>query len=229
MNTVKKLCEHQDSVQLMIEISANTNVSFPCKTTSDYINEILDLLLFDIEAKSKNYKKPILSCLFILNNTHYVFKSIKSTVLNELIRDSLLDKIDKIIKKQLDTYRSRQYLTNSSWIPLIEHLMDNTKIQDNKIQTQLTKQQKDSIKEKFRNFNTEFEEAFTTQKNYAIPDVELRAQVIKEVRQILCPMFNRFYDRYTTNVEFTKNVDKYIKYNKEELSVMLEKLFDASS
>jgi hypothetical protein len=107
--------------------------------------------------------------------------------------------------------------------------MDNTKISDSKIQTQLTKQQRDSIKEKFKSFNTEFEEAYTTQKSYAIPDVELRAQVIKEVRQILCPMFNRFYDRYTTNVEFTKNVDKYIKYNKEDLNSLLDKFFDNSA
>jgi hypothetical protein len=45
-------------------------------------------------------------------------------------------------------------------------------------------------------------------------------------------IFNRFkltLGRYTTSLEFTKNVDKYIKWNKEELSVKLDALFDASS
>ena len=39
----------------------------------------------------------------------------------------------------------------------------------------------------------------------------------------------RILFRYTTSLEFTKNVDKYVKWNKEELSAKLDALFDASS
>lgn len=155
----------------------------------DYINKILDLLLLDLEAKAKNYKKPVLASLFILNNAHYTLKSIKGTVLTAVVSPTVMSNIDKMMKKQFDSYRN-------SWIPIIEHLMDNTKINDNgKIVTQLSKAQRDVIKDKFKNFNKDFDDVFATQKNYAIPDPELRTQVIKEVRQILCPMFDRFYDR----------------------------------
>jgi hypothetical protein len=58
--------------------------------------------------------------------------------------------------------------------------------------------------------------------------VELRAQVIKEIKAVLLPLYNRFYDKYT-DVEFSKNPEKYVKYSKEELAGCLEKLFDASS
>jgi hypothetical protein len=74
--------------------------------------------------------------------------------------------------------------------------MDNTKITEGgKISNTLTKAQRETIKEKFKNFNKDFEETFTIQKGYAIPDMDLRIQVIREVRQILCPMFNRFHDK----------------------------------
>ena len=106
--------------------------------------------------------------------------------------------------------------------------MDNTAITTGKISNSLNKQQKEQIKEKFKSFNKEFDEVLLTQKGYAIPDVELRAQVLKEVRVILCPMYNRFHDKYTTAVEFTRNPEKYIKYNKQELESQLEKLFNTS-
>ena len=149
----------------------------------------MEYLIQDIDMKAKLYKKPVLAALFILNNVHYILKSIKGTGLTGIIELSMIENLEKIIKRQLDNYRL-------SWIPLIEHLMDNTKISENgKIVTQLSSKQKEAIKDRFKNFNKDFEEVFTTQKSYAIPDPELRSQVIKEVRQILCPMFDRFYDR----------------------------------
>lgn len=212
----------------MIQSKANcilqsVGVTFPSTSVKEYIGQIMEFLIADIDTKGKMYKKPVLTALFVLNNIHYVLKSIKGTGLTEVMELTMIENMEKIIKKQLDIYRS-------SWIPLIEHLMDNTKISDQgKIVTQLSAKQKDAIKERFTKFNKDFDEAFTTQKAYAIPDPELRSQVIKEVRQILCPMFDRFYDKYTTNLEFTKNIDKYVKYNKEELSAKLDALFDASS
>ena len=154
------------------------------------MNQILEYLIKDIDMKAKLYKKPVLASLFILNNVHYISKSIKGTGLTGTLEPGILENLEKVIKKQLDNYRS-------SWIPLIEHLMDNTKISDSgKIVTQLNSKQKEAIKDRFKSFNKDFEEVFNIQKAYAIPDPELRSQVIKEVRQILCPMFDRFYDRY---------------------------------
>ena len=168
----------------------NVGITFPSTSMKQYINQILEYLIQDIDMKAKLYKKPVLASLFMLNNIHYILKSLKTTGLTSIVEQSIIDNIEKIIKKQLDNYRT-------SWIPIIEHLMDNTKISENgKIVTQLSAKQKDAIKDRFKNFNKDFEEVFTTQKSYAIPDPELRSQVIKEVRQILCPMFDRFYDRY---------------------------------
>ena len=109
MNIAKKVCEYTEAIQLMLDLSQKLNLGFPASTCQEYINKILDLLLIDIEVKAKNYKKPVLACLFILNNAHYILKSVKGTILNDVVDAKTLDRIDKIIKKQLDTYRSRSF------------------------------------------------------------------------------------------------------------------------
>jgi hypothetical protein len=106
MNAVKKICDYTDSIEIMIESPQARNLGFPSTSVKDYTNKLLDLLLLDIEVKAKNYKKPVLSYLFILNNAHYIYKSVKGTVLSEIVDAQIMEKIDKIIKKQLDNYRS---------------------------------------------------------------------------------------------------------------------------
>jgi hypothetical protein len=186
---IKKIFEYNSAIQSMIEENKTGQLGFPGTSTKDYMNKILELLVEDIESKSKSYKKPILSILFSLNNSHYILKSVKGTLLGDLIQSSVIENVESILKKNLDAYRS-------SWVPICEYLMDNQKVEGGKIVTQLSKAQRETIKEKFKGFNKEFEETVISQKGLAIPDVELRVQVIKEVRTILCPMFNRFYDKF---------------------------------
>ena len=189
MNTLKRIFEYSDSLGTVIEASTSIGIVFPAESVKDFVNKLLNLLLLDIDTKAKTYKKPILTALFNLNNLHYVLKSIKAIGLIDIIDAQVLENIEKSIKKQLDAYRN-------SWIPIVESLIDTTKINDQgKIASQLTKAQKEGIKEKFTKFNKDFDEVYTTQRTYAIPDPELRTQVIKEVKQILCPMFDRFYDK----------------------------------
>lgn len=123
MNATKKINEYSDALASILETSKSIGIVFPAASIKEFVNKVLELLLFDIDAKAKTYKKPILTSLFILNNSHYVQKSIKLTGLTELIDASVTESIEKTIKKQLDVYRN-------SWIPIIEHLMDNTKINE---------------------------------------------------------------------------------------------------
>ncbi|KAI8928584.1 Cullin repeat-like-containing domain protein [Entophlyctis helioformis] len=223
MNTLKRLLDFSHAMDHMIINSQGKTGSFPATSFPDFISKMVESLLTDLETKSKGYKRPTLTTLFLLNNYHYILKSIKGTKsLAESIGPDVLDSLEKSIKRQLDVYRN-------SWMPIIEHLMDTTKISDQgKIVTSLSKAQRETIKDKFKAFNKDFDELFQTQKAYAIPDVELRAQVVKEVKQVLLPMYNRFHDRYT-EVEFSKNKEKYIKYDKDALAQTLDKFFDASS
>lgn len=222
MNTLKRIYEYEVGMESMI--AKGHVATFRFSSLADFVSQLITALLEDIDIKSKNYKKPALANLFSLNNLHYIIKGIKGTKLAEAAGQKLIADMEKAIKKQIDMYRG-------SWMPLITVLVDETKISDKgKIVTVLSKQQRDVIKEKFKTFNKDFEEICTAQMKYAIPDVALRLQVINEVKAILLPMYNRFYDRYTaSDNDFSKNPEKYIKFTKEQLSATMDKFFDASN
>ncbi|KAJ8323269.1 exocyst complex component exo70 [Batrachochytrium dendrobatidis] len=221
INTLKRLLDFSLAMEHIIMSSQGNPGALPVTSFPEFVSKMIEALVTDLEIKSRGYKKSTLTTLFLLNNFHYILKGLKSCRLVDNLNSDTLDMVEKSIKKQLDVYRS-------SWMPLIEHLMDTTKISDQRIVTILSKPQREAVKERFKNFNKDFDEMFQTQKAYAIPDVELRAQVIKEVRQVLLPMYNRFYDRYV-ETEFSKNKEKYIKYDKDALTGALDKFFDASS
>ncbi len=74
--------------------------------------------------------------------------------------------------------------------------MDSTLIQDGTIIKTLSSKQRDTIKEKFKGFNDQFDEFLKASKSYAVPDQELRAQISQDIKSVLLPMYNRFYDKY---------------------------------
>ncbi|CAG8477746.1 11307_t:CDS:10 [Diversispora eburnea] len=133
---------------------------------------------------AKTYKKPALTSIFLLNNYHYILKSIRSQFLSVL--DSEIEfKHDKLVKKYNDAYQD-------SWKSCFGFLLDYTYVRGGTFKTNNDKQ---TVKEKFKNFNTEFDELYKVHKGYAIPDLELRTQVIKDIRDVLIPMYNRFLEK----------------------------------
>ena len=67
-----------------------------------------------------------------------------------------------------------------------------------------------------------------------MPDFDLRQQMVKDIRDILLPMYERFYDRYNGNFslslktasDFSKNPEKYIKHKKDGIASILSKLYE---
>jgi hypothetical protein len=106
--------------------------------------------------------------------------------------------------------------------------MDNTVIQNGIIQKSLSKNQREDVKDKFKSFNNAIDERHEIEKKYAVPDTDLRIQVIKEIKKVILPLYGRFYDKYL-EIEFAKNPQKYIKYDKKALDELIDKFFDASA
>lgn len=80
----------------------------------------------------------------------------------------------------------------------------------------------------FQGFNKELEEIMRTQKGYAIPDQELRSSLKKDNIEFIVPAYKIFLDKYK-KMNFTKNVDKYIKYSVEDVQVMINGFFDTAA
>lgn len=73
--------------------------------------------------------------------------------------------------------------------------MDVTYVRGGAIKSSMGSNDKQLVKERFKNFNMEFDEIWRAQTTYAVPDTELRAQVIRDVKNVLVPMYGRFLDK----------------------------------
>ncbi|KAF9998557.1 exocyst complex component exo70 [Entomortierella chlamydospora] len=201
-----------------------------------YFADVLEALVQNIETKSRFYKKgQSLSQLFLLNNYFYISKSVRTTPgLLEAINGpdtaglpeaSLTSAIyEKPLKQNVNLYQD-------NWKTCVEHLMDVTYVQDGGVQQVLNSNQRQMVKDKFKNFNHDFDELWKTQKQYSIPDPDLRVMVLKDVNQVLIPMYDKFITKYASSgsgsTEFTKNVQKYIRSH-EKLRLILWIEFESS-
>ncbi|KAF9151438.1 exocyst complex component exo70 [Linnemannia schmuckeri] len=203
-----------------------------------YFADVLEALVQNIDSKSRFYKKgQSLIQLFLLNNYFYISKSVRTTPgLLEVINgpdagnappNSLVSAVyERPLKQNVDLYQD-------NWKGCVEHLMDVTYVQDGGLQQVLNSSQRQMVKDKFKNFNHDFDELWKTQKQYSIPDMDLRTMVLKDVNQIMIPMYDKFLTKYASSgghgtMEFTKNAQKYIRYDVSMIKDMVNQFFTAS-
>lgn len=105
------------------------------------------------------------------------------------------------------------------WAALGQMLMEAQVVSQSK-QSKLTSKERDLLKEKSRQFNQEIEVLLERQKRYNITDPELRQRLVSEIKKLIVPVYAKFYDKHSTG-DFTKNVDKYIKWNKDQFDALL--------
>ncbi|KAF9200335.1 exocyst complex component exo70 [Haplosporangium sp. Z 27] len=257
LNYMKRLMSYQPIVESILNLIGDGNWNSPEAGASQnrrsqaagksgrstalqhYFADVLEALVQNIESKSKFYKKgQSLTQLFLLNNYFYISKSVRTTPgLLDIINGpdtagvpaiNLTSAIyEKPLKQNVDHYQD-------NWKTCVEHLMDVTYVQDGGVQQVLNSNQRQMVKDKFKNFNHDFDELWKTQKQYSIPDPDLRAMVLKDVHQVLIPMYDKFLTKYAssggsgTTMEFTKNLQKYIRYDVSMIKDMVSQFFTNS-
>ncbi|CAG5116997.1 unnamed protein product [Candidula unifasciata] len=194
---------------------------------ADYMTRVLSALGLNLSNKAETYSDPALRPVFMLNNFNYIIKS--------LTRSGLLELLSAWNKDIADFYNSqileqkREY--SQSWSKALHYILEMDKplsqhrAQDN---VKLKDKERQNIKDKFTGFNKELEEIFRVQKTYAMPDSELRASLVAENKEYMVPRYTLFYNKYC-NLNFSKNKNKYIKYQPSDVAALLDKFFDASA
>ncbi|KAI8365409.1 Cullin repeat-like-containing domain protein [Choanephora cucurbitarum] len=210
------------SAQVLLDTSTRSHDSnLGAALLQKFFIDALDQMTMTLQLKSRGYKKPTLATLFLLNNYNHILRQIRSPPLNSIFDDGSEIKFGKLVKKQLDAYQE-------SWKPCVENLMDVTYVRGGSIKNSMGSQDRQLVKERFKNFNLEFEEISRAQQSYAIPDQELRNQVIRDVKNVIVPMYGRFLDKYQ-NTDFSKNPAKYIRYDRDKVDKMLSHLFEPTA
>ncbi|TPX53942.1 hypothetical protein PhCBS80983_g06107 [Powellomyces hirtus] len=217
LNTLRRLVEYRSAIDRIISDGANPMGATAFATVA---TDILTSLSLSLEAKAKTYKKSTLSAIFTLNNFSYILKHVRASGLAEIVGQSEVARLERAAAKGRQGYRD-------SWTPVIESVGDKGAAIPPGTKN-LTNSQRALIKDQFKKFNDELDETTRTQKTYSVPDPDLRATLIKDIKAIVCPFYKMFYDRHI-ELEFTKNPGKYVRYTPRTLEAHIDRFFEPFS
>lgn len=129
-----------------------------------------------------------------------------------------------MMKVVLGDFFLHNYYRFNSWSKLLAHVelledFDSSKLRD---------KDRQQLKDKFASFNRELEECTKVQRGYSIPDPELRESLKRDNKETILPPYSKFYNTYSSQ-PFSKNRDKYIKYNPVQVATQLDGYFDEAA
>ncbi|XP_071308672.1 exocyst complex component 7 isoform X8 [Agelaius tricolor] len=196
---------------------------FSRRLLSTYICKVLGNLQLNLLSKSKVYEDPALSAIFLHNNYNYILKSLEKSELIQLVavtQKTAERSYRELIEQQIQTYQR-------SWLKVTDYISERN-LPVFQPGVKLKDKERQMIKERFKGFNDGLEELCKIQKAWAIPDVEQRDKIRRAQKTIVKETYGAFLSRFG-NVPFTKNPEKYIKYQVDQVGEMIEKLFDTSA
>ncbi|KAG2279249.1 hypothetical protein Bca52824_050469 [Brassica carinata] len=187
---------------------------------------IMQALQNNLEGKSKQYRDPALTHLFLMNNIHYMVRSVRRSEAKDLLGDDWVQRHRRIVQQHANLYKrtawtkilqtsSAQGLTSSGGGSLEGGNSSGVS--------------KGLLKERFKMFNMQFDELHQRQSQWTVPDTELRESLRLAVAEVLLPAYRSFLKRFGPLVENGKNPQKYIKYTAEDLERLLSELFEGKS
>ncbi|XP_071308671.1 exocyst complex component 7 isoform X7 [Agelaius tricolor] len=185
--------------------------------------KVLGNLQLNLLSKSKVYEDPALSAIFLHNNYNYILKSLEKSELIQLVavtQKTAERSYRELIEQQIQTYQR-------SWLKVTDYISERN-LPVFQPGVKLKDKERQMIKERFKGFNDGLEELCKIQKAWAIPDVEQRDKIRRAQKTIVKETYGAFLSRFG-NVPFTKNPEKYIKYQVDQVGEMIEKLFDTSA
>ena len=169
------------------------NVDTSLWLLTKFIMDIAEVLLGCLDGKAKALlRKSMSHGLFMLNNIVYMRQSLSSL---DLGSDTvpMNEMLQKAQKRALDSYLD-------GYKNCVEHLLDVTYVRGgiggsiNK-RSSLSNKEREQIKDKFKGFNTEFDEIVRLNRVFVVQDSGLRSQLLNEIQRVVVPLYSRFYDK----------------------------------
>ncbi|KAA6407036.1 MAG: exocyst complex exo70 [Lasallia pustulata] len=194
-----------------------------------YVNDTIDTLLQSLDSRARVLlKSKSIPGVFLANNIAVINRMIHSSDLASVLSVSPSPPKWDIWRKKgnsayLDSWKEAcsalldvQYTSRGARPPSGSQGM----IDSAAVIKSLGSKEKDAIKEKFKTFNTIFDELSAKHMGLAM-EREVRSQLSREVAAMIEPLYGRFWDRYH---EIDKGKGKYVKYDKGGLSGQLAQL-----
>lgn len=178
---------------------------------------VMDLLDANIDKKSKLYRDPGLRYIFLMNNGRYILQKVKgSKEIYEMMGHSWSRKRKSDLRQYHKNYQRETW---SKVLQCINHegLLINGKVS------------KAILKERFKNFNTLFDEILKKQSTWVVSDEQLQSELRISISAVMIPAYRSFVGRFKSYLDNSRQAEKYIKYQPEDIEGLLDELFDGNT
>jgi exocyst complex protein 7 len=224
MNYVRLLVDYSETLNLLLdtgddELQGLPNDDLGIESMSPIGRRLL-LLINNLESnlmeKSRVYEDKALQCVFMMNNIQYIVQKVKDSELRKLLGDNWVRKRRGQV---------RQYATGylrAAWSKALSCLKDEG------IGGSTSNASKMALKERFKNFNANFEELYRVQTAWKVPDAQLREELRISISEKVIPAYRSFMGRFGSQLESGRHAGKYIKYTPDDLESYVLDLFEGT-
>uniref|UniRef100_A0A0D6QWN5 Exocyst subunit Exo70 family protein n=1 Tax=Araucaria cunninghamii TaxID=56994 RepID=A0A0D6QWN5_ARACU len=244
MNYMRFLLEYTGTLKRLMEEEKGGDIQRQLSPTDEFLNSseseydcegstsnmkspfahrllsITSLLEANLDGKSKLYKDPALSHLFLMNNIHYIVQKVKGSELRTLLGDDWIRKHSGQVRQHATNYQ------RAAWNKVLSCLRDEGICITGSFSNRVSKE---ALKERFKSFNSTLEEVYRNQTAWFVPDLQLREELRISIAEKLLPAYRSFLGRFRSHLECGRHAERYIKYTPEELEDYLSDLFEGSS
>ncbi|KAL9225021.1 hypothetical protein vseg_000993 [Gypsophila vaccaria] len=229
INYVKFLFDYQSTLKQLFqefEQAQDANSQLASVTM-----RIMQALQTNLDGKSKQYRDPALTHLFLMNNIHYIVRSVRRSEAKDLLGDDWVQRHRRVVQQHANQYK------RIAWAKILQSLSAQGLTSSGGGGSgggagdggNSSGASRALIKERLKTFNVQFEELHQRQSQWTVPDTELRESLRLAVAEVLLPAYRSFIKRFGNMVETGKNAQKYIRYTPEDLERMLGEFFEGKS
>lgn len=228
MNYIQVLSDYRKTLNLILDgISikdvcvtfkdASDMYTCPTSTLTQNLLSVTSVLESNLESRSMLYQDASLKHFFLMNNIYYMVRKAKNSDLSSLLGKAwLLD----------HTRKYRQYANQyerASWGVVLSYLK-----YEGICSGHANSPSARVVKERFSQFNNEFEDIYKTQTSWLIADDDLREDLRISIGQMLLPAYRTFHGRYAIYLDGIRHKERYLKYSPDDLQRYLLDLFEGS-
>ncbi|KAE9612148.1 hypothetical protein Lal_00022234 [Lupinus albus] len=228
INYVKFLFDYRSTLKQLFQEFEDTEDS---PQLASVTMRIMQALQTNLNGKSKQYKDLALTHLFLMNNIHYIVRSVRRSEAKDLLGDDWVQRHRRIVQQHANQYK------RNAWAKILQCLSiqglassgGGSGTAGDGGPGSSSGASRAVVKDRFKTFNVMFEELHLRQSQWTVPDSELRESLRLAVAEVLLPAYRSFVKRFGSLVESGKSHQKYIKYTPEDLDRMLGEFFEGKS
>nr|XP_043623554.1 exocyst complex component EXO70B1-like [Erigeron canadensis] len=227
LNYLKYACEYGDTLEQIFQQNAKLNqpaanslenmeMDMEKSPLAAQILSVMSLLDGNLAVKSTLYKDPALRNIFLMNNGRYILQKVKgSDEIKKLMGDNWCRRRSSEVRHYHKSYQ------RETWARLLQCITQEGIQVNGKVNKQV-------LKERFKNFNSMFDEIHKIQSAWVVSEEQLLSELRASISAVVIPAYRSFVGRYRHHFEAGKSMDKYIKYQPEDIEALIETLFEGN-